>query len=74
MTIALALSLTLLLAGTLGLVDAKEHAAEILRGIDFNETLFHGMLAFLLCAGAQHLDLNDLRSETVAVLLLYCSW
>jgi monovalent cation:H+ antiporter, CPA1 family len=70
MAIALTLSLTLLLGGILGLSDPKEQAAEILRGIDFNETLFQGMLAFLLFAGAQHLDLNDLRSEKAAVLLL----
>jgi CPA1 family monovalent cation:H+ antiporter len=70
MAIALALSLALLLAGKLGLADAREHAAEILRGIDFNETLFHGMLAFLLFAGAQNLDINALRSEKAAVVLL----
>jgi monovalent cation:H+ antiporter, CPA1 family len=70
MAIALALSLILLLGGILGLADAKEHAAEILRGINFNETLFQGMLAFLLFAGAQHLNLNDLRSEKAAVILL----
>jgi CPA1 family monovalent cation:H+ antiporter len=70
MAIALALSLALLMGGLLGVAGAREQAAEILRGIDFNKALLHGMLAFLLFAGAQHLDLNDLKHEKAAVVLL----
>ena len=70
MTIALALSLALLISGWLGVADGKEQAAQVLRGIDFNRALLHGMLAFLLFAGAQHLDLNDLNHEKTAVVLL----
>ncbi len=70
MAIALALSIALLVSGWLGVVDGKAEAAQVLSGVDFNRALLHGMLAFLLFAGAQHLDLNDLRHEKVAVLLL----
>lgn len=31
-----------------------------MRGIDFNETLMHGMLGFLLFAGALHVKLDEL--------------
>jgi Na+:H+ antiporter len=70
MAIALALSLALLMGGLLGVAGARQQAADILRGIDFNKALLHGMLAFLLFAGAQHLDLNDLKHEKAAVVLL----
>ena len=70
MAIALALSLVLLISGWLGIADGKEQAAQVLRGIDFNRALLHGMLAFLLFAGAQHLDLNDLNHEKTAIVLL----
>ncbi|MFQ5992652.1 MAG: cation:proton antiporter, partial [Nitrospiraceae bacterium] len=32
----------------------------LLRNIDFDKTLLHGMLSFLLFAGALHIDINDL--------------
>ncbi len=70
MTIGLVLSLILLISGWLGLANGKEQAAQILSGIDFNRILLHGMLAFLLFAGAQHLDFNDLRQERLPVILL----
>jgi CPA1 family monovalent cation:H+ antiporter len=38
-----------------------------LHQIDFEEALLHGMLAFLLFAGALHIDLGRLRSRAVAV-------
>ena len=38
--------------------------------IDFNETLMKGMLAFLLFAGALHVDLTFLRSEKWAIGLM----
>ena len=70
MTIGLALSLILLISGWLGLANGKEQAARVLSGIDFNRILLHGMLAYLLFAGAQHLDLNDLSHERLPVILL----
>ncbi len=35
----------------------------VLRQIDFNETLMHGMLSFLLFAGVLHVDLESLISR-----------
>ncbi len=41
-----------------------EHQAEaMLASIDFDETLLHGMLSFLLFAGALHVNLNDLAEQ-----------
>ncbi|HVN89627.1 MAG TPA: sodium:proton antiporter [Candidatus Binataceae bacterium] len=70
MAIALALSVGLLISGWLGLTSADQQAVSVLDSIDFNKALLHGMLAFLLFAGAQHLDLNDLNHERTAVILL----
>lgn len=38
--------------------------------IDFNEALMHGMLCFLLFAGALHVDLNDLLGEKWTITVL----
>jgi monovalent cation:H+ antiporter, CPA1 family len=70
MAIALAVSIALLLGGLLGVPGARQQAAHILNGIDFNEALLHGMLAFLLFAGAQSLNLNELKHEKTPVVLL----
>lgn len=66
MLFALLLSLGLLTAGAVwpGLVD---HAQAIMTQIDFNQTLMHGMLGFLLFAGALHVDLDDLRRHGLAI-------
>jgi len=46
-------------------------AAEMLVGsIDFDQTLMEGMLGYLLFAGALHVDLNDLKKQSVAIALL----
>jgi CPA1 family monovalent cation:H+ antiporter len=55
----------------------EEFVATFLGRIDFNETLMHGMLSFLLFAGALHVDLEGLLANkwtigslaTVGVLL-----
>ena len=70
MVIALVVSIALLTSGLLGAPGARQQAAQILSGIDFNEALLHGMLAFLLFAGAQSLNLNELRNEKTPVVLL----
>ncbi len=70
MAIALIVSIALLISGLLGVPGARQQAAQILSGIDFNEALLHGMLAFLLFAGAQSLNLDDLRHEKTPVVLL----
>src|ERR1700748_3152289 len=42
----------------------------LVSGIDFNQVVLHGMLAFLLFAGALQLDLQQLGRERVSVLSL----
>jgi Na+:H+ antiporter len=44
--------------------------ANFLGEIDFNEALMHGMLAFLLFAGALHVDLEGLIEERLPIALL----
>ncbi|HYP68680.1 MAG TPA: sodium:proton antiporter [Thiobacillaceae bacterium] len=69
MTIGLLTSLGFVLLGKAGLIDVS-HAAGFVRGIDFSETLLHGMLAFLLFAGALHVDLSELREQKVVIAVL----
>jgi monovalent cation:H+ antiporter, CPA1 family len=44
--------------------------ALLLAGIDFHVLVFHGMLPFLLFAGAMHVKLADLKREWLLVTLL----
>ncbi|TCV90309.1 CPA1 family monovalent cation:H+ antiporter [Sulfurirhabdus autotrophica] len=69
MVIALLMSLCFVALGKLGLVELS-HAAAFIRSIDFSEALLHGMLAFLLFAGALHVDLSDLASQKLPVAVL----
>ena len=62
MLIALVLSLLLHLIDQWGFT-LKDQAAVWLSSIDFNQTLMHGMLSFLLFAGALHVNLNDLAKN-----------
>lgn len=78
LVMALAASLVLisfeLMFPDLGLYD---DAAEIIRQVDFEETVLNGLLAFLLFAGALHVDFAAMKSRlgpiaimaTVGVLL-----
>jgi CPA1 family monovalent cation:H+ antiporter len=67
--VALVVSLVLLLAGPLA--DGVEAtAARMLLAIDFDDTLLHGMLAFLLFAGALHVNLGDLAEQGGVIALL----
>jgi len=59
MVIALLASLGLIALGHFG-VGLQEDAQRLLASIDFDETLLHGMLSFLLFAGALHVNLSDL--------------
>jgi CPA1 family monovalent cation:H+ antiporter len=71
MIMGLAASLTLI---GLELLTAETQLSRALtdavRQIDFTEALMHGMLAFLLFAGALHVDLIKLKSRTASVGLL----
>lgn len=69
MLIALLLSLFLLLP--LPFSDGLEADAQaMLNSIDFNETVLHGMLSFLLFAGALHVKLSDLAEQKWVIGLL----
>ncbi|MGY4466913.1 NhaP-type Na+/H+ or K+/H+ antiporter [Bradyrhizobium sp. LB9.1b] len=51
-------------------IQLLDQLASGLRQIDFAEVVVNGMLAFLLFAGALHVDLETLRSRAFPVLLL----
>ncbi len=59
MAVALAFSLVLLALGKLGF-GVESEAQQFIGAIDFNEALMHGMLGFLLFAGALHVKLDEL--------------
>ncbi len=59
MAVALVFSLTLLALGKLGF-GVEAEAQRFISAIDFNEALMHGMLGFLLFAGALHVKLDEL--------------
>ena len=64
--VLIALGASLALLAVESLVPAANVDALIvgvLGGIDFHDTLMHGMLSFLLFAGALHVDLSALRSR-----------
>ena len=62
MLISLLVSLGVIALGPLGL-ELEEDARYLLGNIDFDETLLHGMLSFLLFAGALHVNLGDLAKQ-----------
>ena len=69
MLIALLISLTLLLPipGSDGL---EEDVKRMLDSIPFDEAVLHGMLGFMLFAGALHVKLSDLAQHKWAIALL----
>ena len=69
MLIALVMSLLLIASGPLGL-GLEEDVNAMLRSIDFDETLLHGMLSFLLFAGALHVNLTDLLEQRWVITVL----
>lgn len=69
MLIALLVSLGLIALEPLG-IGLKEDARQLLNHIDFDETLLHGMLSFLLFAGALHINLSDLLEQKRVISLL----
>lgn len=66
MFISLLMSLTLIGLGEIGF-EIERRAEEVFASIDFNETLMHGMLSFLLFAGALHVNINDLVRQKWAI-------
>ncbi|MFB3071200.1 MAG: cation:proton antiporter [Nitrospirales bacterium] len=69
MVIALLASLLLQMIDLLGF-HLGEYAAHWLVTIDFNKTLLHGMLSYLLFAGALHVNLGDLQDQKWTIGLL----
>ena len=70
MIVAMLASLLVYLLSAFGLSDFENEAAELLGGIDFNQTLLNGMLSFLLFAGALHVSLSDLNKQRWIILSL----
>ncbi len=70
MALSLIVSLSLLVLGSFGVVTLDEQVAGILTRLDFYDTLMHGMLGFLLFAGALHVNFQDLREMGWAISLL----
>jgi CPA1 family monovalent cation:H+ antiporter len=62
MAVALGFSLLLIVSGGI-FPEMRNWAAALLGSIDFSEALLHGMLGFLLFAGALHINLEDLLSQ-----------
>lgn len=62
MVMALVLSTIIMALPLLGF-DILPSVRHIMDGIDFSETLLHGMLSFLLFAGALHVNWETLKSQ-----------
>src|ERR1700722_7489912 len=74
-TMILSLSAAAALIAAGNMAGATAHALHLdverlVSGIDFNQVVLHGMLAFLLFAGALQLDVTQLYRERVFVLAL----
>ena len=54
-------------------VQIGQSVTGILRQIDFNETLMHGMLSFLMFAGALHADFSAIKTSrlTIGVMAVF---
>jgi CPA1 family monovalent cation:H+ antiporter len=70
MVITMVTSLAIVLLGTLGFPQAAALVLDLLSDIDFDDTLMHGMLSFLLFAGALHVDLEDLARHRSIIAAL----
>ena len=70
MLISLVLSLLLLFSDKLGILDISQQASNLIKGIDFHDTLINGMLSFLLFAGALHVNLNELSKQKWVIFVL----
>jgi CPA1 family monovalent cation:H+ antiporter len=69
MVTALVLSIAVIVAGRFE-PALVESASRLVDGVDFNETLMHGMLGYLLFAGALHVDLNDLSRQKFIIAMM----
>lgn len=69
MILAMILSIGLIGAGHV-FPSVRETADRTMQSINFDKTLLHGMLGYLLFAGALHIDLSDLRKHTTVIATL----
>jgi len=70
MFIALVVSLGIIALGWLGIDIGQPEIARILNAIDFDQALLHGMLSFLLFAGALQIRFTDLTKQKWAITVL----
>lgn len=66
MVIALCFSLGLVALG-LYVPGIEQRAEAVVASVDFSDTLMHGMLGFLLFAGALHVNLGDLQQQKMLI-------
>jgi CPA1 family monovalent cation:H+ antiporter len=69
MLVALVFSLLLNLLGPVG-IDIEHEVKIMLDSIAFDDTVLHGMLSFLLFAGALHVDLSELSKQRGVIITL----
>ncbi len=62
MALGLSFSLIMVALGTIG-IPVHRQAVAFMQRIDFNETLMHGLLSFLLFAGALHFNVRNLFGQ-----------
>lgn len=70
MAMSLGASILMLVAARLGWLRSTEIAKVILNRIDFDDAVLHGMLGFLLFAGALNIDIGSLRQQRWPVVAL----
>lgn len=69
MVFAQLLSLAAVGLNGMGLIEL-EHFSQFVSGIDFSNILLHGLLSFLLFAGALRVDFGELKKHKVTVTVL----
>ncbi len=69
MAFSLIVSITVVVLGKFGLLNLT-HIQHTLMQIDFADVLLHGMLSFLLFAGALHINFHDLKAVRLPVAVM----
>ena len=69
MAFAFVVSLITIILSRTGIANL-EAVGRVVGGIDFSDVLLHGMLSFLLFAGAMHINLDDLKSVGWSVAVM----
>src|SRR5687768_13121912 len=72
---SIGLMLLAMLAGLVGILlesyglFGTSHIKQFLQNINFSETVFHGMLSFLLFAGALQINIQDLKNDKLPIAI-----